>query len=416
MPNYQLPITNYLPRKHTLLAILAATLLAAAPARADWRLTTADLSHQSGFTINTWTPDAGLSITAAGGKLQTLPTRDVVLLAGDHQPTVSTNSDSWRLRLRNGDVIYGQPAGMSGQSITMKTTDLGNVSLPLKAAMDLVRWDGQPRRAPGAGQDQDIVHLSANGDTRKGIITGLTPQKLQIAVGADNTETSLDLSGIDTIAFGGVSAPRAIPPLSLRVTTTTGTILTVALDKPANFSWSVSDITLADPAGAEPHKISADHIVSVEVLGGRLVYLSDIDPAKDEQTTFMGTSYPTRANANVTGGPLRVAGTTYDRGLGVHTHSALTYNLDGNFDTLLFRPAVDDSAGPQGEANLAVAIDGKIVWHADNLKGLGLHAQPPAQVSLPIKGAHTIELRADSPGRMDVLGRVDWLDAALLRP
>ncbi|HVX83852.1 MAG TPA: NPCBM/NEW2 domain-containing protein [Phycisphaerae bacterium] len=421
MPNYQLPITNYLsripPRPSLLATILAAATLTATalPARADWHLTTADLSHQSGFTINTWTPDAGLSITAAGGKLQTLPTRDVVLLADDRQASPATGPDIWRLRLRNGDLIFGQPQSMSGQSITIKTTDLGNVSLPLKAAVELLRWDGQPHRAPGPGHDQDVVYLG-NGDTRKGIVVGLTPEKLQIAMGADNIQSSLDFSGIDSVAFGGVAAPRGVPPLSLRITTTAGTALTIPLDKPGNFSWSIPAISFADPAGPDPHKIVPDRIVSLEVLGGRLVYLSDIDPAKDEQSTFMGTSYPTRPNANVTGGPLRVAGTTYDRGLGVHTHSVLTYNLDGNFDTLTFRPAVDDSAGPQGEANLAVAIDGKIAWHADNLKGLGPHAAAPEQVSLPIKGAHTIELRADSPGRMDVLGRVDWLDAALLRP
>lgn len=391
---------------------LSAAAFLASTARADWSLMTADFSQQHPVTINTWTAAEGLSVTGQNGKLNTLPTREVVLLSSDKKiaPPVG-----WKLRLRNGDLVYGEPVAMSGQSITFKTPDLGNVNLPLRSVAELSAASARPTRGSAGDAQHDFIKLKT-GDTIEGILSSFAPGKLQIAVGADNTQTDIELARVDHISFGGVAAPRTVPPLSARFTFITGTILTIPLEKPENFSWSISNVTFADPAGGDPHKTIADKLVSVEVLGGRIVFLSDIDPAKDEQSTYLGAKYPTQVNANVVGGPLRVGGTTYARGLGVHTQSTLSYDLDGTFEALTFRPAIDDAAAPQGEANLSVSLDGKVVWHLDNLKPVAPHGAAPDVVTLPVKGVRKLELHAESPGKMDVLGRVDWLNIALTRP
>lgn len=391
---------------------LSAAAFLASTARADWSLMTSDFSQQHPVTVNTWTAAEGLSVTGQNGKLNTLPTREVVLLSSDKKiaPPVG-----WKLRLRNGDLVYGEPVAMSGQSITFKTPDLGNVNLPLRSVAELSAASARPTRGSAGDAQHDFIKLKT-GDTIEGILSSFAPGKLQIAVGADNTQTDIELARVDHISFGGVAAPRTVPPLSARFTFITGTILTIPLEKPENFSWSISNVTFADPAGGDPHKTIADKLVSVEVLGGRIVFLSDIDPAKDEQSTYLGAKYPTQVNANVVGGPLRVGGTTYARGLGVHTQSTLSYDLDGTFEALTFRPAIDDAAAPQGEANLSVSLDGKVVWHLDNLKPVAPHGAAPDVVTLPIKGVRKLELHAESPGKMDVLGRVDWLNIALTRP
>ncbi len=391
---------------------LSAAAFLASTARADWSLMTSDFSQQHPVTVNTWTAAEGLSVTGQNGKLNTLPTREVVLLSSDKKiaPPVG-----WKLRLRNGDLVYGEPVAMSGQSITFKTPDLGNVNLPLRSVAELSAASARPTRGSAGDAQHDFIKLKT-GDTIEGILSSFAPGKLQIAVGADNTQTDIELARVDHISFGGVAAPRTVPPLSARFTFITGTILTIPLEKPENFSWSISNVTFADPAGGDPHKTIADKLVSVEVLGGRIVFLSDIDPAKDEQSTYLGAKYPTQVNANVVGGPLRVGGTTYARGLGVHTQSTLSYDLDGTFEALTFRPAIDDAAAPQGEANLSVSLDGKVVWHLDNLKPVAPHGAAPDVVTLPINGVRKLELHAESPGKMDVLGRVDWLNIALTRP
>ncbi len=402
------------PYRCLLMGLLASMAMAGA-ARADWSLMTApDFATVTGVTINTWTATAGLSYTANGGKLASTPTREALLLSSGRKAAPPTTG--WRLQLRNGDVVYGDPIGMSGQSVTLRTKDLGDINIPLRAAGELTHAEAHGARGPSAGADRDLVTVSTNHETMGGIVVSFSAKSLQLAIGPDNTPTDIDLSRVDRVAFGGVTPPRAIPPLSARITLVSGTVLTIPLDKAENFNWSLNNVTFADPAGGDVHKIAADKIVSLEILGGRVVFLSDIDPAKDEQSTFLGATYPTQANRNVMGGPLRAAGVTYARGLGVHTRDALSYDLDGSFETLSFRPAIDDAAAPQGEANLSVMLDGKVVWHAEKVTAAGPHSDPPAVVTIPIKGAQKLELHAESPTNLDVLGRVDWLNAALVRP
>jgi hypothetical protein len=114
---------------------------------------------------------------------------------------------------------------------------------------------------------------------------------------------------------------------------------------------------------------------------------------------------------NVLGQPMKVARTTYARGIGVHTQSTLAYDADGTFETLNFRVGMDDSAAPYGEAKVSVVVDGRTVWTSEVLKP----GHISEAVSVPIKGGRRVELHADPTERMDVLGRVDWIDVALRR-
>ena len=252
-----------------------------------------------------------------------------------------------------------------------------------------------------------------------GFIISIDADKLQIATSiSDSATTDIDLSRIDRLTFGGVTPARSIPPLSARIKFTSGSVLTIPLDAKKNsFVWTIGDIAFKDPAGRD-RKTTIHAIASIDIVGGRVVYLTDLDPAKDEQSTLMGTRWPTQLNKNVMGDPLTVGGKPYPRGIGVHTKSSLTYDLDGSFDTLKFQVAMDDSAAPHGSANVAVLLDGKLLWEANNLKP----GNAAIEVTVPIKGeggGKQLELRATPAlgnGKLDVLGRVNWLNVALLRP
>ena len=99
-----------------------------------------------------------------------------------------------------------------------------------------------------------------------------------------------------------------------------------------------------------------------------MVYLTELDPAKEEQISFLGTKWPAQADKNVMGAPLRVGGVTFAKGIGVHTQSTLIYELDGSFDTLALRVGLDDSAAPQGEARASIILYGKTLWQSQTLK------------------------------------------------
>ena len=382
-------------------------------ARADWTLTTADLKAQNKLTVNTWVPAEGISVSNESGGLVRSDSRNVVSLISDRQKAPAAGK--WTLTLRNGDVLDGEPVGVSGQSLTFKIAELGTINIPIKNLLSLQTKDKPLAGASAAATDKDVLRMK-NGDELRGIFLNITGEKLQIATdGNDNATTDIELGRLDRVNFGGVIPARTVPPLSARVTFLSGSVLTVPMAaKEGKFSWSVGDVIMQDPAGKEC-KTTADQILSVEVLGGRVVFLTELDPAKDQQTTYLGTKWPTQTNSNVLGGPLKVAKVTYPRGLGVHTRSVLTYDLGaagGGSESLSLRAAVDDSAAPYGEANLSIVLDGKVLWEAKGMKA----GQISEELLLPVKGGKTLELRAEPADKLDVLGRVDWLNIALVRP
>jgi hypothetical protein len=395
-----------------LLSLLAAILFSTCAARADWSLTTADFSEQHKLTINTWDAD-GLSITGQDGNLVKVQTRDVVTLTSDRH--LSPPTKPWRLALRNGDILYGEPIDISGQSLDYKVAELGPIAVPLKLVQSLSLT--KTAAAPYAASDKDTVQLT-NGDQMQGIVATISADKLQISTGTEPAGgvTDIILPLIQQISFGGAAPAREIPPLSARLTFISGSVLTAPLSD-ANFAWTINDISFTDPAG-QIHKTTADQLAAVEVLGGRVAYLTEMDPATDQQTSFIGASWPTQINKNVLGRELTVAKTTYARGIGVHTRSLLAYDLDGSFETLKLRVGMDDSASPHGEADIAILLDGKILWQKPLHCAAGV-GEISEELSLPLHGGKHLELRAnpvEGSGKLDILGRVDWLNVALIRP
>ncbi len=324
------------------LVALMITLLAGA-ARAEWTVTSASDQPLAHVTINGLGAD-GLSVTDSTNKLIQIPIRDVVSLNAGVKINPDVANLRWKLALRNGDVLYGDPGGFSGQSLKFRVPELGTIAIPLKSVA-LLTAAPKPNAAavppPGlgvAGSDKDIVRL-ANNDLREGIVVNVDAAKVQL--GSDNGDAPLDipLATVSWIALGGAAPPRGVPPLSVRLNLASGSCLTVPLSPERAFTWKLSTIHFKDAAGQdiglEDRKF--DQISSIDILGGRLVYLSELDPASEDQISFLGTKWPMQVNKSVVGTPLRAGHIDFARGLGVHTQSTLVYDLDGTFDTLTLR-------------------------------------------------------------------------------
>jgi hypothetical protein len=399
-----------------LAAALGVAVLSTA-AHADWTLLPADGTPSPNLTVNTWTPAEGLSATDKSGKLVRFPTRDIVSLTPARPPAsllAEARLSRWKLSLRNGDVLYGSPVGFSGQSFLFKVPEIAGgtgLSIPLKAIASLTNPKADPKALPpAAAADKDIVRFVNTNDQQGGIVANIDATKVQLALEGAEAPTDFPLDRVALIQFGGAASPRGVPPLSLRLTFASGTTCTIPAQEPATFNWSLNKITFKDTGDTE-YALPSTYLTSVEVLGGRVLFLTELDPAAEEQVSLLGTRWPMQVNKNVLGQPLRVARTEYARGIGVHTQSSLVYTLDGSFETFSVQVGLDDSAAPQGEAIASVLLDGKTLWKSDTLH--------PGQVSpplnLPIAGGKRLELRADPASRLDILGRVDWLNPALKR-
>src|ERR1044071_1641894 len=68
-----------------LAAALGVALLGVS-ARADWTLKNTEFKELPHLTVNTWSPTEGLSVTNQAGKLETIPTREVLELSSGKAP------------------------------------------------------------------------------------------------------------------------------------------------------------------------------------------------------------------------------------------------------------------------------------------------------------------------------------------
>jgi len=158
-------------------------------------------------------------------------------------------------------------------------------------------------------------------------------------------------------------------------------------------------------------RTARDELVCLQPLGGRAVYLSDLEPSGDRQLPFLELDWPPyRNDRDVTGGWLRCGGRLYLKGLGVHSAARLTYTLEEpyrRFEALL---GIDDHTAGQGSVRFLVYVDGRRQYASPIVRG----GDEPTAVSVDVAGAKRLDLIVDYADRADVMDRADWLEARLV--
>jgi hypothetical protein len=151
---------------------------------------------------------------------------------------------------------------------------------------------------------------------------------------------------------------------------------------------------------------------SVRFLEGCATYLSDIEPVQYRFEPFFDLQWPLRRDRSVQGGLLRLRGTTYPKGLGVHSRSEVSYRIDGQHRRFQATIGIDDDTQGKGSAVFEVLLDGKSVYKSDHLTG----ASPPVVLDkIVVTGAKTITLRVDFGELADIQDHADWCDAMLVK-
>src|SRR5439155_3167969 len=102
-----------------------------------------------------------------------------------------------------------------------------------------------------------------------------------------------------------------------------------------------------------------EDVVALYVQGGPAVYLSELKAKSFEHTPYLGGVWPYVLDGSVDRRDLRLGGSTYDRGIGTHTESRLTYDLAGGYRRFEALVGLDDKTGKGGSARVRVLVDGR---------------------------------------------------------
>jgi hypothetical protein len=159
-------------------------------------------------------------------------------------------------------------------------------------------------------------------------------------------------------------------------------------------------------------RVPAADVAAVNTLQGRATYLSDLRP-RYEHTPYTSVRWPVGVDRAVSGSDLRLGGGSYDKGIGLHSQSRVTFDLPRSTASRRFEALVglDDVTGRLGSATVQVLADNKPLLEA--VLELSPGNPQPLRLRLPAT-ARTLTLVVDYGGGGDVQDHVDWADARVV--
>jgi hypothetical protein len=167
--------------------------------------------------------------------------------------------------------------------------------------------------------------------------------------------------------------------------------LSLTSDAIAQFDWSV--------------------VGSVAIRSSRLAYLSDWPSINEVQTPIVTLPFPAQRDKSVSGGSLKIGVQKFDKGLGVHSRSRLTFPLGGKWDLFAANIGLDDETQGQGDCIFQVFADEKCIFER---RRTGADSQP-ADLNLPITDCQQLTLVVEPGEGLDLADHADWCDARLIK-
>jgi hypothetical protein len=156
---------------------------------------------------------------------------------------------------------------------------------------------------------------------------------------------------------------------------------------------------------------------ALQLFGGRAVYLSDLKPKSYDFTPYFDRKWDWVRDGSVGGRDMVLAGSTYTKGVGLHSASRLTYDLGGVYQRFEAVVGIDDRTGREngreGSVRIGVLVDGK-AQDAGGDKELTPRGGPQV-VAVKVAGARELTLVVEFGRHQDVLDHVDWADARLVK-
>jgi hypothetical protein len=398
------------------LTLAVGRLLAEAPA-GEMVLHRADGGPITGLLLGLsldWSVEVGgpSSGRVKGGDLISLRRADLPL------PPPSTGP---QVIFTNGDRLPGQVLDLAQERLGLRTliAEKQELRIPL-TALALV-WLSDPanvddpallrRRLLAEQRSQDIV-LLRNGDVLEGTLTGLDRPgldgKARLHLEMNGQEVGVDRDRVAVIALNTDLARSFLPKgVYARLVLTDGSRLSLSAARLEGKMLSGQTLI------GVPVRVPIIDLVSLDMRQGCAVYLSDLKPRRYEYTPYLGVKYPFVADGSVAGRELRLAGSTYDKGLGVHSQGALTYDLGKGYRRFQALVGLDDQTGRRGNVRIKVLVDGKprdLGWDQELTLADGAR-----MVDLDVQGARELTLVVEFGRGGDVQDHVNWADARLIR-
>jgi len=329
-----------------------------------------------------------------------------------------------QLLTTSGDRIAGRFVGSERESLRFVPSTLGDKEdstwlVPISAATTLWLADTPSNTPPDLNRyswtegtkNRDTIRFR-NGDTIRGVL-GLVPEAVKptFRIRPDAGEArDIPASEVAAVVFNPLLAKARKPKVPfVRVVLADGSRL-ILVDP------SIGNNVLKGETGfGQKIAIPLDFLMALDVFQTKAAYLSDLKPSKVEQSGFLGVTWTWVADRSVHGLPLRLTteqgDSTFDKGLGTHPRTVLTYDLGGKYRRFEASVGLDPRTGERGRATVRVRVDGK----EQNIPGLNsLTSGKAVVVRIDVTSAKVLTLEVDYSDTGGVQADVNWISPRLV--
>lgn len=412
---------RFYPSRFEFLAAACLVLAVAAPTLAAQPAPEALLADGGTFSAEVMSVERGWQIKFAAGQSQRqVSAADLVLWGSFVEMTAGP-----QIVLADGGLLLADVLGLDKDTLHTEGELLGKRDLPLEGVSGIIwhppgdrtRRDQLLRRVRTSTGDADLLILD-NGDTVSGTVTGLVspespaigePSTVKVEAAAGPVEVSV--SRVAALVFNPALAAHPRPAgLRAMLGFADGSRLLATQLTLAGGNARLQVPVLGDMA------VHADKLGAIQPLGGRAVYLSDMKVGSYKFIPFLQLTWPYHVDANVAGDQLRAVGKLHLKGLGVHSASRLTYELDEPYRFLQAELAIDDAAQGRGSVEFRVFVDtGDGKWQPRFASPVQRGGITPTAMNVDVAGAKRVSLLVEFADRGDERDDADWLSARLIR-
>lgn len=362
-----------------------------------------------------------ITVLQATGQEQKVPMEDVISVRFLGRNPLLVQSGTQEFRFINGGTVRGQILYNNGDLVLVQTAMAGLIEINLSHVKGFVSLplSGFSGRKAEELIESETGRLSPSLDQlleRRGSVYPGVIRRFERTQFFFDHEELLQVFPVDVLAVAGVRLADAgrdeLKPwkgdVRVRIRGRDDSVIQGSLQRIHLGRWHL----VPDYDPKTKLLIDVEEISLVQVLGGRVQYLSQLTPVKAEESTVLAPPQPYRVDHSSQGDPISIAGKRYPWGIGVHANSELTYELNGRFNEFRSAIGIASRMGDRGSVVFTVLGDGKELFKSKVMTGA---VDAPVEVNVPVKGVKLLTLKVDNGGDLDLGDVANWGSARVLR-
>ncbi|MBI3411715.1 MAG: NPCBM/NEW2 domain-containing protein [Planctomycetes bacterium] len=349
--------------------------------------------------------ESDITVKTDAGEVKT-PLAQVLAVDLRQAKPPSGNEKYSAIRLLDDTVLQCKGVAFKGKEVELTLTSGAAFQLPLSYVISILHDAGNARIKKqwdqfgglGAGLKRDRIFILKGPDlnTLDGTLGEVDVGESTIAFTYADKQIPLKLDKLQGMYFYRTEFPPETP--KLRVIDVDGNVLAA---KKINFDGET--VTVTSCFGATVALTTAA-VAKLDYNLGKLTFLSDIEPAKVVEKSGIGLVTRYRRDANLDGEPILLE-RQYAKGLSIHSHTELEYNLAGKYKEFTALLGVDARTGAESKALVTIFCDGEKRFSEV------VSAKAPQPVNLNVKDVQVLRIVVSSQNFLDLYDHATLAEA-----